>query len=221
MSRCPSCAVEVEGHWTGCPLCGQPTVDEPTPGPLPTVPLRFSRRRVFRVLFLASIAVIVVSFAAQLLFARDHDGIGAARSVWLGVCAMWLVVAMAIRKRRNVAKGTLWLVVITGLVCVYWDYLTAWHRWSLTYAIPIVCACSIVALLILVRVMRLEVGDHILYSGLTVVLGLAPIAFLAFGWVTNPLPSGICGIVSVLALALLQIARGRPVRQEFAKRFHL
>ena len=129
-------------------------------------------------LFLSSITVILASFVAQLLFSRGLDGIGVLRSVWLGVITMWLVVLMAVRKRRNVAKGTVYLVVLVGLVCVYWDYLTGWRGWSLTYAVPILDASSIVALLITVRVMRIEVGEHILYSGLTVLLGLAPIGFL-------------------------------------------
>ncbi|HYI52791.1 MAG TPA: DUF6320 domain-containing protein [Microlunatus sp.] len=185
------------------------------------MPLRFSRRRVLRVLFLSSIAVILASFVAQLLFSRGLAGIGVLRSVWLGVITMWLVVLMAVRKRRNVAKGTVYLVVLVGLICVYWDYLTGWRGWSLTYAVPILDASSIVALLITVRVMRTEVGEHILYSGLTVLLGLAPIGFLALGWVTNPLPSAVCGALSLCATVLMQAARGPEVRHELAKRLHL
>lgn len=221
MRRCAECAVDIEGAWTRCPLCGAATAGETTPSPLPAVPLEFSRRRVLRVLFLASLAVILASFVVQLLFSRGVEGIGALRSVWLGVITMWLVVLMAVRKRRNVAKGTVYLVVLVGLICVYWDYLTGWHGWSLNYAVPIVCACSIVALLITVRVMRIEVGEHIVYSGLTVLLGLAPIGFLAFGWVTTPLPSAICGALSVVVLVLLQLARGAEVRHELSKRLHL
>lgn len=221
MRRCTECAVDIEGTWTRCPLCTATVMGEAIPSPLPAVPLRFSRRRVLRVLFLTSIAVILASFAAQLLFSRGLTGIGVLRSVWLGVITMWLVVLMAERKRRNVAKGTVYLVVLVGLVCVYWDYLTGWRGWSLTYAVPIVSACSMVALLITVRVMRIEVGEHILYSGLTVLLGLGPIAFLALGWVTNPVPSGICGALSVVALVLMQLSRGPVVRHELAKRLHL
>ena len=221
MRRCTECAVEIEGTWSRCPLCTAPVVGEPVPSPLPAVPLRFSRRRVLKVLFLTSIAVILASFVAQLLFNRGLAGIGVLRSLWLGVVTMWLVVLMAIRKRRNVAKGTVYLVVVAGLVCVYWDYLTGWRGWSLTYAVPIVCSCSIVGLLITVRVLRIEVGEHILYSGLTVLLGLAPIGFLAFGLVTNPLPSGICGALSFFALVLMQLARGSDVRHELSKRLHL
>lgn len=221
MRHCPQCVVELEGSWTHCPLCAGPLRGEATASPLPDVPLRFSRRRLLRVLFWTSLAVIAGSFGAQLLFARSPAGIGVLRSVWLGVITMWLLVLMAVRKRRNVAKGTVYLVVLIGLLCVYWDHLTGWHRWSLTYAIPIVCAGSVVALLIMVRAMRIEVGEHIVYSGLTVLLGLAPLLFVIFGWVSDPLPSGICGAVSVVALLLMQVARGPDVRHELAKRLHL
>jgi hypothetical protein len=219
--RCAECGVDIEGDWARCPLCASPVAGEVVRDPLPTVRLTFSRRRVLKVLFLTSIAVISASFVAQLPFNRGLDELGVLRSVWLGVSTMWLVVLMGLRKRHNVAKGTVYLVALTGLACVYWDYLTGWHGWSLTYAVPIVCACSVVAVLITVRVMRIEIGDHILYSGLTALLGLAPIVFLAFGWVTNPVPSAICGSLSIFALVGLQIVSGPEVRHELAKRMRL
>ena len=220
MRRCTACAVDIEGTWTRCPLCAAPVEGDATAGPFPAVPLRYSRRRVLRVLFLTSLTLIVASYVAQLLFSRDATGIGVPRSVWLGVITMWLVVLMAVRKRRNLAKGTVYLVVVVNLVSVYWDYLTGWRGWSLTYAIPIVNVCSIVALMITVRLLRTETGEHIVYSGLTLLLGLAPIAFLAVGWVTNPLPSSICGAIG-LTLVLMQLARGPDLRHELAKRLHL
>ncbi|MFC7402626.1 DUF6320 domain-containing protein [Citricoccus sp. GCM10030269] len=221
MRRCAECSINLEGDWSRCPLCSTPVTGEAAPSPLPAVPLTFSRRRVIRALSLTSIAVVLASFVAPVLFSRELADLGVLRSIWLGVSAMWLVVLMAVRKRRNVAKGTVYLVVVVGLVCVYWDYLTGWQGWALTYAVPIVCVFAMLALLITVRVMRIEVGEHILYSGLTVLLGLAPIGFLAFDWVTDPVPSGICGALSVVALVLLQWAQGRQVRHELAKRLHL
>lgn len=221
MKRCAECSVDVEGTWSTCPLCRTRLEGEGCGEPFPVIPLEFSRRRVLRTLFLTSLAVIVLSFAAQLLFNRDSDGIGVLRSLWLGVAAMWLVVVMAVRKRRNVAKGTVYLVVLAGLSVAYWDYLTGWHGWSLTYAVPSLCACSIVALIITVRVMRIDVEEHIVHTGLAVLLGLAPIGFLGFGWVDDPLPSIVCGVLSLVALAFLQFARGAEVRHELGKRLHL
>lgn len=221
MSRCAQCAVKIEGAWMHCPLCGSPVSGEPVASPLPAVPLSYSRRRIWKTLFLTSLAVIAASFAAQLLFSNEMDRLGVIRSVWLGVSAMWLVVLTAVRKRHNLAKTTVYLVLLIGLICVYWDYLTGWDGWSLTYAVPIVCAAAAVGLLITVRLMRIEVGDHIVYSGLTVLLGLAPILFLALGWVTNPLPSIICGALSVIVVVPLQLYRGPSIRHELGKRFHL
>lgn len=225
MRRCEECAVTIEGAWSRCPLCSAPvaapTAGEESPSPLAAIPLTFSRRRVFRALFLVSIALILASFIAQLLFGQDVDGLGVLRSVWLGVSAMWLVVLMAVRQRRNIAKSTAYLVVLVGLVCVYWDYLAGWPGWSLTFVVPILCASSIVALLITVRVMRIEEGEHVVYSWLTVLLGLTPLGFLLLGWVTHPMPSAICGGLSLVALALVQMARGAAVRHELAKRLHV
>src|SRR5699024_12512501 len=122
-----------------------------------------------------------------------------------GDVTLRLLVVLASRNQRNIVKHTVKLLVLVGLICVDWDYLTGWQGWALSYAVPTVCGTSILSLLITVRVLRTEVGLHIVYSGLTVLLGLAPIGFLAFGWVTTPIPSAICGAISILALVMLQI----------------
>jgi hypothetical protein len=221
MRRCTECAVRIEGDWTRCPLCGSHLVGHPSVDPLPNVPLRFSRRRLLRILTLISLVLIALSFVVQLWLGHRPSEFGAVRSVWLGVCTMWLVVLMAVRGRRNLAQGTVTLMIVLGLVCTYWDYLTGWNRWSLTFAVPIECACALVALLVLERVMRLEVGEHILYSGLTVVLGIVPIVFLLLRWVTTPVPSAICVVLALMSLGLLQLERGADVRHELAKKLHI
>jgi hypothetical protein len=191
------------------------------PSPYPAVPLRFTRRRLLRILTLTSLAVIALSFLAQLLFRPDQHGIGALRSVWLGVVATWLVVLVAVSKRRNLAKFIVYLVALAGGVCVYWDYLTGWDAWSLTYVVPILCAASLIGLLITVRAVRMQVGDYIVYLGLTVLLGLTPLVFLALGWLGTVIPSAICGGLSVVAIVLLLTVRGGVVRHELATRLHL
>src|SRR5699024_1176368 len=221
MRSCADCGVRVEGDWIRCPLCGGALQGPAVPNPYPTVPLRFSRRRVLRVLTLTSLGVIAASFLAQLLFRHDAESIGALRSVWLGVVTTWLVVLMAISKRRNLAKFIVYLVMAAGGVSVYWDFLTQWSGWSVTYVVPIVCSASIIGLLITVRLIRMELADYVVYSGVTVLLGLTPIVFLALGWVGVALPSVICGALSIAVVVLLLTLRGGAVRHELAKRLHL
>lgn len=221
MRRCQDCAVDIEGDWGACPLCGAVTVGKASPGPLADVPLRFSHRRLLRALLLTSFALIAASFLAQPWFSPEVPGLGVLRSVWLALAAMWLVVLMAVRKRRNPAKSTVYLVVLLGLVSVYWDYLVGWSAWSVTYVVPILCGSSVLAVLIIVRLTRIEVGEHIVYTGLTVLLGLVPLLLLALGVVATALPSLLCGGLSLLALLLIRLLRGRDVDHEVAKRLHL
>ena len=221
MKSCGACRVEIEGDWVRCPLCAGPVAGTAVPCPLPAVGLRFSRRNVLRALTMTSVLLVLVSFATQLLFPRDFPGIGWARSLWLGVSAMWLVVLMMVRKRANISKSAVYFVALVSLICVYWDYLTGWSAWSLTYAVPILCGSTVIATFITVRVMRIEVGDHVVYSGLTVLFGLTPILFLGLGWVHDPWPSLICGGLSFVNLAYLQISAGVVARHELAKRLHL
>lgn len=221
MRRCPQCRVALEGDWTSCPLCAADTEGESVPSPLPAVPLRFSQRRLLRALFVTSLAVILASFLVQPLFTPGIPGLGVLRSVWLGLAAMWLVVLMAVRKRRNLAKSTVYLVVLVSLVSVYWDYLVGWSGWSVTYVVPILCGSSVLAVIIIVRAMRIEIGEHIVYTGLTMLLGLVPLVLLAIGLVTTPLPSLLCGGLSLLALVLIRVLRGSEVDHEVKKRLHL
>lgn len=221
MSRCPECRVQVEGAWTRCPLCGGALTGSPTRDPFPAVPLRYSRRRLRRILFLVSLVVIGCSFGAQMLLDHGRTGIGLVRSIWLGQSALLLVTLMAVRARRNISKSTAWVVVLICGICVYWDYLVGWDGWSLTYAVPIVSACAILGLVITVPILRIEPGDHVLYSGLTVLLGLVPIVFAVLGWVVDPLPSLCCGALAAIVLVLQEHARVSDALHELAKRLHI
>ena len=221
MKKCAECSVSIEGDWNECPLCGDSVSGEAVPSPFPDPPLSFSWRRVLKVLFVTSIAVILAAVVVQVVFRRWFAGIGDARYVWLGVITIWLVVIVAVRKRQNIAKVTLYWVVIVWLVTAYWDYFTGWEAWSVTYTVPIVAASALVAVLIVVRVMRIEVGEHIVYSWLTAVIGLVPVVFLATGLVTDPWPSIVCVALSAFTLIVIAVVRGRHVHYELEKRFDL
>jgi hypothetical protein len=225
--HCRACDVDIVGTWPKCPLCRQ-SLDEREPeagssdeAPLPKVPLSFSRRGLMRALVVSSFVVIAISLAAQLLLVRDDRSVGWLRSVWLGVTCMWLLVLTAVRKRRNVAKAAVYLTVLVSAACSYWDFLTGWHRWSLTYAVPIVCTGAGLAVLIIVRAMRVETGEHILYTAAVTLLGVLPILFVVFGWSSNPWTGIISACVSAVVLLLLPSTRGREIRKELAKRLHL
>ena len=155
MRHCANCDVDVRGDWDVCPLCRQAldTSSAPAePNPLPHLPLRFNRNRIRRILLWASLLVIVVSMGLQRL----------------------VVVIIIVRKRRNIAKNVSYLLVVTSGLCAYADHLGGWRGWSTTIVIPVMCIFAIVGILIAVRVVRLHVGDYILYAALSALIGLSP-----------------------------------------------
>lgn len=221
MSSCPACHAELRGDWRRCPLCGEGVqVDGPgmVAAPWPDVPLRFDSRQVLRVLMLVSIVVIAAELLALRLFPAPFEGL---RLAAFGLAALWLVVLIAIRKRRNVAKSIVYLVVAASLLSVYSDYLSGWRGWSTTFVIPIVCSASIIALLIAVRIVRMRPGDYLVYSWLTILMSVLPGLFLALGLVSNPLPSWISVGLGVLMLIAMQTFRGAEIQHELGKRLHL
>jgi len=188
------------------------------PNPYPDIPLRYIKQHVFKLLMIASLLIIALSFIAGALWLTEMEKL---RIVILGVASMWLVVLIILRKRTNIAKGIVYLIVSLSLISVYWDYLNSWSAWSTTYFVPLICSTAIIAMFIAVRVVRLEAGDYVLYLLIAALLGLIPALFLLFGLVKQTIPSLVSlGLSSVLLIMTL-ILRGRLILGELQKRFHI
>jgi len=218
--NCIHCKTDIKGDWDSCPLCHKPLTGKGRldPNPYPDIPLRFIKRQVVKLLMLASLLIIVLSFIAEALWLGEMEEL---RMVIFGITSMWLVVLIILRKRTNIAKGIVYLIVSLSLISVYWDYLNSWSGWSTTFFVPLICSTAIIAMFIAVRVVRLEAGDYVLYLLIAALLGLIPALFLLFGLVKQTMPSLVSlGLSSVLLIMTL-IFRGRLMLGELQKRFHI
>lgn len=186
--------------------------------PYPDIPLRFIKGQAIKLLLLVSVSIIILAFIAGALWLGAMEEL---RLVILAVASMWLVVVIIVRKRRNIAKGIVYLIVSLSLISIYWDYLNSWSGWSVTYFVPLICSSAIIAMFIAVRVVRLEAGDYVLYLLVAALLGLIPALFLALGLVVEAVPSIVSlGLSSVLLIMTL-VFRGRLILGELEKRFHI
>ncbi|WP_035051310.1 DUF6320 domain-containing protein [Carnobacterium pleistocenium] len=214
MNYCQECQVSVNGEWLSCPLCHQPlekVSDMPTPNPYPDIPLRFNKQQVLRILTSISIATISIALIIELLFLRSPRGLNI---ISFGIVSMWLVVLIIIRKRRNIAKSIVYLIISLSLLSIYWDYVEGWSAWSTTHAVPMICIFALIAMYIAVRLVKIEVGDYILYLLCAALIGLIPAIFLFFNWVTDPVPAWLSiGLSTIMLIVTFIFYRGEVLRE--------
>ena len=218
MKRCTHCQVSVKGDWDRCPLCHQELEADSrvnSISPYPDIPLRFDKKKVIQRLMLLSLLIILVVFTLGLFFPSP---LGPLRISLFGIMSLWLVALIIIRKRRNIAKGIVYLIVSTSLLCVYLDYMAGWSAWSTTYAIPIICISAIIAMFIAVRIVHLKVGDYILYLLTATLLGFLPATFLLFNWTTWAFPAQLSLLMSMLMFAWIIWKHGKDILTELQKR---
>lgn len=241
MLHCKKCGVDVAGERRYCPLCQNELVPagagpegrdgEAGPGPAartasaaspevyPLVPTVYRQYHfLFRLLIFASIAVGVAAVAVNLLL--PESGAWSA-FVAGGIACLWLSLALAVRKRRNIPKGMLYQVAVLSVICVLWDLGTGWHGWSIDYVVPILCASAMIALGVLSKVFRWDVDNLLIYFCIDALFGVVPIVFYFAGWVGVPYPSVICVAMSVLCMAGLAVFRGNTVWAELKRRLHV
>ena len=219
MNYCPACHIAVEGDWKVCPLCNQ-ALEQKTgkvePNPYPPIPLRFNKKKGLLMIFTIVIGLLFIGI--EEIWLDQSQGL---KLAVLGIVSLWTVVYTLIRKRRNIAKSILYLLVIASVISIYLDYLLIWNGWSTTYVIPVICIFADLALSISVKIIFPEVGDYILYLLIVVILGFFPAVFLFFNWTTNPIPSLLSMAISAIMFIVLFVSHRKVILHEWEKRMQI
>src|SRR5699024_7844160 len=128
-----------------------------------------------------------------------------------GIITMWLAVLTLIRKRRNIAKSLLYLLIILSLMYIYLDYTIGWSAWSLTYAVPIICSSTLISMIITAIMTRMKPGDYVLYWAAVAILSLVPMIFLLIGWIQFQTPSLISSGFGLIVLIYMLVKKGQVI----------
>lgn len=221
MRYCEKCKVSVAGSHRLCPLCQGVLVQrgEDAPEVFPNIPTIHRQHSLFfRLLIFLSVVAGVVSVTVNLMLPQTG---GWSFFVVVGIVCLWVSLALAIRKRRNIPKNIMYQVVLAAALSVLWDWITGWRGWSLDFVVPIVCIAAMAAMAVLSKVMPLYVDDYMIYLIIDGIFGLLPLIFYFTGNLNIPYPSLICIAISIISLAGLLLFEGEKMRAELKKRFHL
>lgn len=221
--RCPDCGAEVGGRWQQCPLCRVPL--ERSGGArdgsievFPAPPLRFNRKHLRTAVIVISLAMIVSSFAAQLLV---PDLMAPVRTVWLSVAVLWLVALAVVQRRRNPGALVGWLVVTLSLAAIVWNLFQGPELWATTWAVPAICTAANLAVGVMVWFIHMDTSELLANAVIVLSVGLVPGLFVLLGWVTVVVPSLACVGISLALLAILLLFRRRQLGTALHRRLHL
>lgn len=222
MKACKNCQTTVKGDWSICPLCNEPLFGENIENnetSLKNVSLRFSRKNLVRTFILISLVIIILYFIIQGIWDFEFFGL---EYVLFGLMITWLSSLILIRKRRNIVKGMVYLMIFFSLLSLYFDYgYGVGSGWSITFVIPIISISVLIAIIIFVNLVDLKIGDYILYLELVAILGIIPLLFLIMDWVGHPSPSLISVILSVIVFTVTFIKHRTKIKNELEKRFYV
>ncbi|OJF97142.1 DUF6320 domain-containing protein [Alkalibacterium sp. 20] len=222
MKYCSKCRADVKGDWEKCPLCqtslkksNSETIEE---SDFPEIPLQFNRKKIKQHLSLSSFLMILLYFVAHFIWRFQFFNL---EYVLFGIMIMWVMMHVIVRKRRNIVKGIVYILVLFSLLSLYFDYINGWLGWSLTFVIPILCISALLAMFISIQVVNLKAEDYVLYLQLAAIMGLIPAVFLLMNWVVVALPSLLSVVFSLVMSIAVFFRHRQAVISELEKRMHV
>lgn len=221
MKYCNRCKVEVIGHLTFCPLCqSELLVDgEIKENIFPAVEEECTKHHLLLKIvgFISLIASILAVFFNLIIPSTNFWAL----IVILTVGCVWVSLAIAITKRRNILKYLLYQSDIICLFAIFLDYITGWQGWSFAFVVPIVFTLAMVIMYLLTKILHLQVGDYMIYILLDALFGIIPIIFLLTEHLQTDIPSMVCILVSIISVTGLIVFEGKNMLSELKRRLHV
>ncbi len=219
MSYCPNCQTSIAGSWTTCPLCNQKLEisESHSESSWQNVPLQFNRNKAIRSFISLSLVLVILYFVLDFLWHFKYFGL---QYVIFGLLITWTTIVIIIRKRRNLAKMIIYMLIFFSIVSIYFDFTLSWRGWSITFVIPILCISAQLGMSISTRFIKLKVKDYILYLQLAALLGFIPLVFLIMNWVIYRFPSILSVVLSLILFIITLFKYKNITLDELKKRFH-
>lgn len=219
MLICDKCHVTVRGDWDICPLCGSRMQGTKENSVFPDTGFDSGKyRMLLRWTVFISVAAGIISIAVNSVFMQEQFW---SLFVLAGIASVWVSLFVAMKKLRNMAKNIVWQTVLISGMAIIWDAAMGWHRWSLDFVLPILCATAIGIMFILARIMQQKLREYLIYMLLLLLLGGVVLCLLLTGQIHVLYPALICVTECGLLLAALIIFRGDLLKGELDKRLHL
>lgn len=221
MKYCNKCHTEVMGSVKFCPLC-QHELQIKNEQEEDLYPFEIDKRSNSHMLlkvfgFISMIASILAVFFNIVLQSK---------TLWSLIVIVvmgftWLSIAAAIKKHRNILKYVWYQMLIITSLTVVIDGMTGQRGWAITFVMPLMLTVAMIVMYLLSKVLKLQVGDYMIYLLLDALFGIIPVIFLRTHQLITDIPSWICILTSIISVVGLIIFEGKNMMSELKRRLHV
>lgn len=205
MKHCDLCRVDFTGELDQCPLCQAKLTGAAEPAVFPRNEVKESGATALKVLAFATGACLLVMLFLWQLLTLPGDIVS---TVCLGLIVNYLFVRNILAHSPDFLRVVVRYFLILLGIAVVWFILTQ-NLVITTFVIPGICLLALVFDAVLVSIFRgTFVSGYAKYLLFNVILGIAPLALVAFGLTTwNVLAYASALTSAVLFWGLLVFAR--------------
>lgn len=220
MTKCTQCNIYLRDNSQVCPLCRcVVTADTNAADSYPDI--RLYDRRLKRIANICLFGLIMASVVLLILNYVFFHGLFWSLIPVGAMCYGYLLIRYVLLSSHGYRPKALIWSLATILLVILIDMVTGLHRWSLNYVFPCVLIGVDGMIVALMVINRRNWQSYILLQLGMILIGLIPLLFWHWGWITKPLLSIIAmGISTFLFLGTLIIG-DRPARVELRRRFHI
>ena len=221
MQVCKKCGAQINGYKRCCPLCQGELAGTPEPEreAFPKTPApKYDRGLLRKLLNFTAIAAAAVCLAVEFAFTRGSFWIFSALG---GIFCAWLTISVAITFRTRIFKNLTCELLLLTIIGMIWDGCTGWRGWSVDYLLPDCCILTLMADLILVRVLKAEESEYLIHLTIVGAYSLIPFILMVCGVIQVRIPAFICTVLAFLVIAALIVFKTRTFFAELSRRMHI
>ncbi len=225
MKKCLDCNLTVETTAGNCVLCGSPLRDDGKDiytNKFPADDVRPEKRKKFS--FIPKISLYVsftVGSICLLINWLTWNGAPWSLVVIGGIVVAWALIGIPLLDETNLNYLLIFQMISLQLYLILIDLIFGNLGWSVNYVYPLLYIVIGIVVAIFVILNRVAWRDYLITLFIMMLLGLTPLLFILFGWVTIYWPSSSAVWFALFLTVGMIIFARKKFSLELKRRLHL
>ena len=222
MRECPYCKVKIAGLHYKCPLCQSKLMGENEEPLFPKPEVQKKQSIIYKLQLFFAWVVLIVGLRLDFMVGLRLPGFPNLH--WGLLLAMWIVTfEFGIMRQFRPGTGSAGKVTSLSLITLALWVITAQYFGLLQVTVDLAIPCAIGAVVITNFILAMidKEGNTMAYLLSGVLIGVVPGIVMFFVSDSMPLAWSLCTMVTFILFVAAIIFKGKAVKAELQKRFHV